>query len=49
MAMITSVKPARQLWPADVVIENIKTAGLQVPSIILFKLFALDHRLILGQ
>jgi mRNA interferase MazF len=48
MAMITSVKPARHLWPADIVIEKYQSAGLPVPSIIRFKIFTLDHRLILG-
>ena len=49
MAMITSLKPARELWPADIVIQNLSSTGLPVPSIIRFKLFTLDHRLILGR
>lgn len=49
MAMITSYKNGRDLWPADVVIEEFKTAGLPVLSIVRFKLFTLDHRLILGR
>lgn len=49
MAMITSMKLNRDLWPADIVIENLKLAGLPAPSIVRFKLFTLDHRLILGR
>ena len=49
MAMITSMKPAQDLWPADLVIEDLKLAGLPVPSIIRFKMFTLDHRLILDR
>lgn len=47
MAMITSLKPSRDLWPSDVAIENLVSAGLPVPSIIRLKIFTLDHRLIL--
>jgi mRNA interferase MazF len=49
MAMITSMKPLQELWPADILIENLRAAGLPVPSIIRFKMFTLDHRLILGR
>lgn len=49
MAMITSVKPAQGLLPTDLIIENFECAGLPVSSIIRFKLFTLDHRLILGK
>lgn len=49
MAMITSLKPTQEFWSADVVIENIQLAGLPVPSIIRFKMFTLDHRLIIGR
>lgn len=49
MAMITSLKPSQDLWPADLVIENLETTGLPVPSIIRFKMFTLDHRLILDR
>jgi len=49
MAMITSVKAGQSVWPADIVIENLHLTGLPVPSIIRFKLFTLDHRLILGR
>ena len=48
MAMITSLKPAKNLWPTDLIIENLKDTGLSVSSIIRFKIFTLDHRLILG-
>lgn len=49
MAMITSLKSTEDLWPTDILIENIQLAGLPVPSIIRFKIFTLDHRLILGR
>lgn len=49
MAMITSVKPRRDLWPSDVEIEDLPSSGLPVPSIVRFKLFTLDHRLIKGK
>lgn len=49
MAMITSFKSNQVQWPSDILIENILLAGLPVPSIIRFKLFTLDHRLILAQ
>ena len=46
MAMITSAGHAP--WPMDVPIGDLKAAGLPVPSILRFKLFTLDHRLIRG-
>ena len=49
MAMITSVKLSQELWPADIVIEYLQPTGLPVPSIIRFKIFTLDHRLIIGR
>ncbi len=49
MAMITSKKPIQDLWPADILIKNLEPAGLPAPSIIRFKIFTLDHRLILGR
>jgi len=49
MVMITSMKSAQAPWPADLVIENLQDAGLPAPSIIRFKMFTLDHRLILGR
>ncbi|MBI5274547.1 MAG: type II toxin-antitoxin system PemK/MazF family toxin [Chlamydiales bacterium] len=49
MTMITSIKPFQDPWPADIVIENLSLSGLPSPSLIRFKLFTLDHRLILGR
>lgn len=49
LAMITSLKPNQDLWTGDILIENLKESGLPVPSIIRFKIFTLDHRLILGR
>jgi len=49
MAMITSLKSDRDLWPTDVVIKNLKPTNLPAESMIRFKLFTLDHRLILGR
>ncbi len=49
MAMITSKKPNQDLWPVDILIEDLKPTKLPVPSIIRFKIFTLDHRLILGR
>jgi mRNA interferase MazF len=46
MAMITSAGHAP--WPQDVPIADLATAGLPAPSIVRFKLFTLDHRLIRG-
>ncbi len=43
------VKADQDLWPTDILIENLHTAGLPVPSVIRFKMFTLDHRLILGR
>jgi len=46
MAMITSASHAR--WPLDVPIGDLKSAGLPAPSLVRFKLFTLDHRLVRG-
>jgi len=46
MAMITSAGHAP--WPLDVAIGDLESAGLPAPSIVRFKLFTLDHRLIRG-
>jgi mRNA interferase MazF len=46
MAMITSASHAS--WPLDVSIGDLKSAGLPAPSIVRFKLFTLDHRLVRG-
>jgi len=47
MAMVTSAGHAP--WPLDVQIGDLKTAGLPAPSIVRFKLFTLDHRLVRGR
>ena len=47
MAMITSAGHAP--WPLDVPIGDLKAAGLPSPSILRFKLFTLDHRLVRGK
>jgi mRNA interferase MazF len=47
MAMITSAGHAP--WPLDVPVGDLAAAGLPVPSIVRFKLFTLDHRLIRGK
>lgn len=49
MTMITSLKPGRELCSSDTTIEQLSSTGLPSPSIIRFKLFTLDHRLILGR
>jgi mRNA interferase MazF len=46
MAMITSAGHAP--WPLDVSISDLKSAGLPAPSIVRYKLFTLDHRLVRG-
>ncbi len=46
MAMITS--SARQPWPLDCAITDTTSAGLSASSIVRFKLFTLDHRLVRG-
>jgi len=48
MAMITSLKPKHDFWSSDVIIDHFTEAGLPVASIVRFKIFTLDHRLILG-
>jgi mRNA interferase MazF len=47
MAMITSA--AHAPWPLDVSIGDLKAAGLPTASILRFKLFTLDHRLVRGK
>lgn len=47
MAMITSQGNAP--WPLDCPIADLKTAGLPAPSVVRFKLFTLDHRLVRGE
>ena len=46
MAMITSASHAS--WPLDVAIGDLAAAGLPAPSIVRFKLFTLDQRLVRG-
>ena len=46
MAMVTSAAHSR--WPLDVEIADLAAAGLPSPSLVRFKLFTLDHRLIRG-
>ena len=45
MAMITS-NTGKELWPNDVPIKHIQTAGLKEKSLVRFKIFTIDHRLI---
>ena len=47
MAMIASTGHAA--WPLDVRISDPKSAGPPAPSIVRFKLFTLDHRLVRGK
>ena len=47
MAMITS--QANAPWPLDCPIGDLKAAGLPAPSLVRFKLFTLDHRLVRGE
>ena len=47
MAMITSAN--HPPWPLDVAIGDLESAGLPAPSIVRFKLFTLDHRLVRGK
>ena len=44
MAMITSVKHSS--WSSDVAISGLAVTGLTSPSLVRFKLFTLDNRLI---
>lgn len=44
LAMITSA--LHNPWPLDLNISNLKSCGLQKPSIVRLKLFTLDNRLI---
>ncbi|HUM72962.1 MAG TPA: type II toxin-antitoxin system PemK/MazF family toxin [Nitrosomonas europaea] len=47
LAMITSA--ANPAWPLDCLIDDLVSAGLPAPSVVRFKLFTLDHRLIRGE
>ena len=46
MAMIISAAHAK--WPLDVPITDLAKAGLPAASLVRFKLFTLDHRLVRG-
>lgn len=46
LAMITSA--ANAPWPLDCAIADLASAGLPAASVVRFKLFTLDHRLIRG-
>lgn len=47
MAMITS--RGNSPWPLDCPLVDIEAAGLPAASIVRFKLFTLDHRLVRGE
>jgi mRNA interferase MazF len=47
MAMITS--QGNSPWPLDCPLTNIATAGLPAASMVRFKLFNFDHRLVRGE
>lgn len=47
MAMITSESNAP--WPLDCPLTDLTAAGLPTPSMVRFKLFTLDHRLVRGE
>lgn len=47
MAMITSRGNAH--WPLDCPFADLDAAGLPAPSMVRFKLFTLDHRLVRGE
>lgn len=46
MAMITSSK--NSAWPLDVLIQDLKQAGLPSSSVVRMKLFTVDHRLVVS-
>lgn len=47
MAMITRDSPGKAAWPLDTPISDLHAAGLPAASLIRFKLFTLDHRLVI--
>ena len=47
MAMITSL--GNSPWPLDCPLADVVTAGLPAPSMVRFKLFTLDNRLVRGE
>lgn len=46
LAMITSARQSS--WPLDWPLEDLQAAGLPQPCMVLFKLFTLDQRLVVG-
>lgn len=47
MAMVTSANNSP--WPSDILITDLKSAGLPAPSVVRLKLFTLDERLVLSK
>ena len=47
MAMVTSAD--NPPWPLDCRLTDLSSAGLPAPSVVRFKLFTLDHRLVKGK
>ena len=47
MAMVTSAD--NLAWPLDCQLTDLSAAGLPAPSMVRFKLFTLDHRLVKGK
>jgi mRNA interferase MazF len=47
LAMITSA--GHSAWPGDYMIKQLDAAGLPTGSVLRFKLFTLDHRLVIRQ
>ena len=47
MAMVTSAD--NPPWPLDCQLTDLSAAGLPAPSMVRFKLFTLDHRLVKGK
>ncbi|WP_309683647.1 type II toxin-antitoxin system PemK/MazF family toxin [Polaromonas sp.] len=45
LAMITSAEKSN--WPGDYPIKDLETAGLPTECLVRFKLFTLDHRLVI--
>ncbi|MCB2264195.1 MAG: type II toxin-antitoxin system PemK/MazF family toxin [Candidatus Thiosymbion ectosymbiont of Robbea hypermnestra] len=45
LAMITSAR--HSVWPLDVKIEDLNSAGLPSASVVRMKLFTLDHKLVI--
>jgi hypothetical protein len=45
MAMITSLKPDKDLWPTDIIIKDLSSAGLPAASIVMPLPFYLKKKL----